>query len=274
MFYLFCLGYAVSPPRKEDEAKKILDYGKGKVEIGDIDTSGNPWERGQLHGMVHVSVEKSRPGDLPHVIDTYNNLCETVMRENSMHLCIGPPKTLILQETVRNAVEAVDATSDIHVLELGSFSGEGTLHLFRHLPPGSTVVSVDEHPHYIQEGTKLVRHAIRGQQATYHPMVLDDYAKLDDFLDNMSKNYDVPGFDVVRFNQKPENFYSNLETLRKKNMLKPNAKIIANNGNHSEDLQKFVTAITKGPFKTTFHDIRPPWSDKISVTTYDRKDEL
>eukprot|EP00397_Hematodinium_sp_SG-2012_P055617 GEMP01068015.1.p1 GENE.GEMP01068015.1~~GEMP01068015.1.p1 ORF type:complete len:129 (+),score=26.44 GEMP01068015.1:575-961(+) len=128
----------------------------------------------------------------------------------------------------------------------------------------------------MSEGAKLVRHAIFGRDLTYHPLVVDDDEAFDDFLDNMLGNFGISGFDIVMFDQQPHYFHTHLETLQKKKMLKPRARVIADNiKRHGDKVKAYVKAISDGPFETKFHGVSLPYIDSVSVSKFvPRTDEL
>jgi len=254
------------------EAEKLLNLDGGVIDDKDMHEPEevDPWKISQAHGMVETIVRGSRKGDIDHVIEQTAHTCDTRVP----HLCLGQKKSDILAETIKEAVKIFEGS--LNVLEMGSHLGDGTLYLMRHLPPGSNVISIEYNPMELSEGHKLIKHATYETGINYIPMLLDRDAPFEDFMNTLKKEHNIHELHTVMFDQAPKSFGPDLETLRKKNMLKTNSHIIADNMyRHGKKVNDYVNAVKKKPFETKFHNIPEPYWDQMAVSVYNKKhDEL
>jgi len=234
----------------------------------DPNISFDPWSVGDAHGLVDTIVTGTTAGDLPGAIKKLMKTCELVP-----HICLGATKSKILSNAVHLRLQETSPPppqGGLDVLELGAHSGDGTLHLLKHLPTGSSVVSVETDETEMDEGAKLIRHAIKGLGIDYYPFTMNKDESFDDFLKALIKDFNIGGFDIVMFDQRPPTrFRPYLDILIETKMLNIGAKIIADNiKHHGSMVEDYVKRIKGKEFETNFKKIPPPHSDIMSVSSY------
>lgn len=240
-------------------------------ESEDID----PWSISQAHGMIQEIVTQSTQGDVASVIRTTRDVCEN----KTPLLCLGNMKSDILSDTIQT-VTSIFADEPINVLEMGAHLGDGTVHFLKGLPPGSTIFSVENNPMELQEGHKLLRHAVQGTGINYVPYLLDhEHAPFETFLDTLMREHNVKQFHTVMFDHTPQHFGKHIEHLHKKGLIKENTHIIADNVKMNKNrMPDFIKEIkTDDKYETKIHDIKEPYHDQMSVSKVKKKlpaDEL
>jgi predicted O-methyltransferase YrrM len=196
-------------------------------------------------------------------------------------LSLGGEKSSLIGDVVKSFISSMGGdVKSVHVLELGSHMGDGTLSLLNGVKaiPGSSVTSIEEDPHWHSLGSTIVRTALRsepGHEISYLPLQMPN--TLQDLTDSLQDTHGVMKIHVVMMDHGDHTgFRDVIEHLLGSNMLAPGAKIISDNAltkkNAKSDYLDLVD--NSRSFKTELHDITIPYRDQVHVATFIGHDEL
>ena len=195
--------------------------------------------------------------------------------DKGLGLSLGFEKGGILAKVIADVMHALSEPNEpIHILEMGSHLGDGTLHMVDALGSKSASLtaiepSIDSH----SIGSRIVREALKkdaGQKVKYNPAKMP--FDFDDFLHSTSDTHEIPHFHVVVMDHGDHTTFSDdLQSLLMSGMLAPGAKIVADNA-YTKRLEKqdyfdFINA-NENLFDSEVIDVTKPYRDQVHVATY------
>lgn len=108
---------------------------------------------GREEALATYVEQRSRRGDLDHVIETIDDFCY----RRSFMMNVGDEKGEILEGTIRRA-------QPVRLLELGAYCGYSALRTIRAMPPAARLWSIEIRPANVAIARRVVDHAGVGRR--------------------------------------------------------------------------------------------------------------
>ncbi|EEQ99331.1 conserved hypothetical protein [Perkinsus marinus ATCC 50983] len=196
-------------------------------------------------------------------------------------LTLGDEKGEIISSTVAMTTTPKDQDR-LHILELGSHSGDGTLRFLSGAGRRKvSIVSVEENPHWLQLGKQLVSHAIRDPSTgkarhsiRYRAMLLPD--DMTDLIESLQSS-GMAKADIVFMDHEPSHFKQDLEKMIERGFAGPGTVVIVDNaGTKAAMMRDYLDLVQKADaissptglvrFNTVLRKVSKPYYDALAVS--------
>lgn len=202
---------------------------------------------------------------------------ETFSSSEKLAMSLGHEKGGIIEAAVTRSIVHKKLKS-IAFLEFGSHIGDGTLRIIRQLSNADSaerciVFSFESNQQWLGIGTSLVRHVLQNSKTTacqYVPMSLTDIGHI---CDHIEDHYDISTVQGIFFDHMHANFFDDIKTIQRKNMLGDGTLIIADNALvHKREMTDFINYMEVHSSLFQLVNVAKPYSDQVLVSEWkDRK---